>query len=109
LRRVEPPRPSAVRQAIAQAGERVNLLQPDLAIVPLGVLYTDFTELRYAGGKAWLMTLLDHTLKLVVGWAIAPSPDTELALPVRSGPGQDGTAWRLVAPNLPESAAPSAA
>jgi len=44
------------------------------------VLYTDFTELRYGGGKAWLMALLDHATKLAVGWAIGASADTQLAL-----------------------------
>jgi putative transposase len=79
-RRIRPPRPSAVRQAVQQAGRRANLLQPDLGIVPLGVLYTDFTELRYGCGKAWLMTLLDHVTKVVVGWALGVSADTTLAL-----------------------------
>lgn len=79
-RRIRPPRPSAVRQAITHAGWRANLLVPDVVIEPLGVLYTDFTELHYARGKAWLMTLLDHVTKLVVGWALGASADTVLAL-----------------------------
>lgn len=79
-RRIRPPRPSAVRQAVQQAGARANLLRPGVEIGPLAVLYTDFTELRYGGGKAWLMALLDHATKLAVGWAIGASADTQLAL-----------------------------
>ena len=46
------------------------------------VLYTDFTELVYAGGraKAHLMVLLDHAGKLVLGHAVAERAVRELAL-----------------------------
>ncbi len=79
-RRIRAPRPSAVRQVLAQAGSRVNLIRPGLAIGPLAVLYTDFTELRYGGGKAWLMALVDHASKVAPGWAVGSSADTALAL-----------------------------
>ena len=51
-------------------------------IRPLGVLYTDFTELVYADGqtKAHLVVLLDHTAKLVAGHAVERRAVTELAL-----------------------------
>lgn len=84
LRRTPAPRPSAVRQVIAQAGEQANLVAGLATIGPFVVLYTDFTELRYAHGKAWLMTLLDHRTKVVAGWALGTQADTVLAL----------TAWR---------------
>ncbi len=84
LRRTHAPRPSAVRQVIAQVGDRANLVVGLATIAPLAVLYTDFTELRYAHGKAWLMTLLDHRTKVVPGWALGAQADTLLAL----------TAWR---------------
>lgn len=80
LRRTRPPRPSAARQVIAQAGTRANLVAGLEAIDPLRVLYTDFTELRYAGGTAWLMALLDHRSKVVPGWGVAAHADTALAL-----------------------------
>ena len=80
LRRTHAPRPSGVRQVIAQAGGHANLVSalPEIGI--LEVLYTDFTELRYACGKAWLMALLDHRSKVVAGWALGAQADTDLAL-----------------------------
>lgn len=41
-------------------------------IRPLEVAYTDFTELVYAGGrrKAYLIPILDHASKVVLGWAV---------------------------------------
>lgn len=86
LRRTQAPPPSGVRQVITAAGAQANLVAGLTAIAPLGVLYTDFTELRYAAGRAWLMTLLDHGSKVVLGWALGPHADTALAL----------TAWRRV-------------
>lgn len=80
LRRTRPPRPSAVRQVIVTAGARANLVATLETIGPLAVLYTDFTELVYAAGKAWLMALVDHTSKVVPGWAVGAHADTALAL-----------------------------
>jgi hypothetical protein len=47
----------------------------------LGVLYTDFTELVYARGKAWLMTFVDHASKVVPGRALGPQADTTFIEP----------------------------
>lgn len=80
LRRVQPPPPSGVRRVLTEAGSRINLVRPGLRIDPLGLLYTDFTELVYGGGKAWLMTLVDHVTKVSPGWALGHSTDTALAL-----------------------------
>lgn len=80
LRRTHPPRPSAVRRVIAQAGQRANVVAGLGEIRRLQVLYTDFTELAYARGKAWLMALVDHRSKIVPGWAVAAHADTALAL-----------------------------
>lgn len=44
------PKPSGVRQAIEAAGDRVNLVARLDDIGIFDVLYTDFTELVYAGG-----------------------------------------------------------
>ena len=84
LRQTHVPPPSGVRQVLTQAGARANLVAGLPAIAPLQVLYTDFTELRYARGKAWLMALVDHASKVVAGWALGAHADTTLAL----------TAWR---------------
>ena len=74
LRRVRRPKPSAIRRAIDAAGPRANLLsrRRKAEIGPLEVIYTDFTELRYADGtrKAWLIPLLDHATKYVPGFAV---------------------------------------
>jgi putative transposase len=81
-RRVRKPKPSVPRKLLAKKGHRMTLLagieQPD----PLQVLYTDFTEIWYTRGgkKAYLMPLLDHATKWVIGWAVGHRPNTELAL-----------------------------
>jgi putative transposase len=80
LRGTRSPRPSAVRQVIASAGGRANLVAELATIGPLAVVYTDFTELVYAGGKAWLMALVDHASKVVPSWAVGAHADTALAL-----------------------------
>jgi putative transposase len=80
LRRTWAPRPSGLRQAIASAGPRANLVAGLVEIAVFQVLYTDFTELRSAGGKAWLMTLLDHRSKVSPGWALGRQADTGVAL-----------------------------
>jgi hypothetical protein len=80
LRRMRQPRPSGVRQAIASAGGRANLVAGLTAIQPFQVLVTDFTELRSTGGTAWLMTLLDHWSTVVPGWALGTQADTVVAL-----------------------------
>lgn len=80
LRTTLPPRPSALRQVITAAGERVNLLAQLDEVGPLAVFHTDFTELVYAAGKAQLVALVDHTAKVVPGWAVGLHADTGLAL-----------------------------
>lgn len=80
LRQTQPPRPSGLRQAITAAGARANLLVPLEEVGPLAAFHTDFTELVYACGKAQLMALVDHTSKVVPGWALAARADTALAL-----------------------------
>jgi putative transposase len=82
LRTTRVPRPSAIRQIIQEANGRANLIAALDLIEPFQVAYTDFTELRYADGdqKAYLMPILDHTSKLVYGWAVGESANTKLAL-----------------------------
>ena len=84
LRRVSRPKPSAIRRAIDTAGPRANLLakRKKAEIEALEVFYTDFTELRFAGGarKAWLIPLLDHRTKYVAGFAVGERANSELAL-----------------------------
>lgn len=83
-RTVVVPKPSPIRQVIEVAGPRANLLagRDKTEIGPFEVLYTDFTELIYAGGtrKAWLIPLLDHATKYVAGFAVGERANSELAL-----------------------------
>lgn len=81
LRRPRAPRASAVRRTIVAAGERANLLltlDHDARIFE--VLVTDFTELVYGAGKAWLMPIIDKRSKLVVGHAVSRSRNRSAAL-----------------------------
>ncbi len=63
-------------------GGKANLVAVLEAIEPFEVLYTDFTQLRYANGRerAFLIAFPDHASKLVLGWAVGPRAITELAL-----------------------------
>lgn len=82
LRSTHPPKPSGIRQVIEVAGGRANLVASLEAIEPLEVVYTDFTELVYAGGraKAHLIAFVDHGSKVALGWAVGLAAVTELAL-----------------------------
>lgn len=82
LRSVKPPKPSGIREVITAAGDRINLVAEKGEIEPFEVAYTDFTELVYADGhrKAYLMPIVDHMSKMVLGWAIGERAVTELAL-----------------------------
>lgn len=87
LRRwVRKPKPSVPRKLLQTKGHGMNLVVGMDVVEPLQVLYTDFTEIWYARGgkKAYLMPLLDHATKWVVGWALGHRPNTELALEVLS-------------------------
>jgi putative transposase len=82
IRSTRPPRPSGIRQAIAAAGKRVNLVAGKKVIRPFEVAYADFTELVYADGrwKAHLIPIIDHASKLALGWAVGERAVTGLAL-----------------------------
>ena len=82
LRRTHRPRLSGIQQAVASAGRHANLIGDKADIEPFAVLYADFTELRYASDqqKGYLITLIDHATKVVVGWAVGNRKTTEVAL-----------------------------
>ena len=89
IRGTRRPKPSGIRQAImvvdiaARAvGKRANLVSAMTKIRPFEVAYTDFTQLIYADGrgKAYLMAIVDHASKLVLGWAVGECAVTRLAL-----------------------------
>ncbi|MGH2670587.1 MAG: DDE-type integrase/transposase/recombinase, partial [bacterium] len=81
IRGTKLPKPSGIRRAITAAGGRINLVASRDTIGPFEVAYTDFTELVYANGrrKAYLMPLVDHATKLVLGWGVGERADTGLA------------------------------
>ena len=62
----------------------------------LEVLYTDFTELRFAGGvlKAWLIPLLDHASRYVLGFAVGERANSGLALDAWSAAQRTLTRYR---------------
>ena len=82
LRSTHRPRPSTVRKVIIEAGERANLVAQMDEIELFQVVYTDFTEILYAGGqrKAVLMPIIGHASKAAFGWAVGQSRGTALAL-----------------------------
>jgi transposase InsO family protein len=82
LRSTHRPRPSCVRKVILEAGERANLVAQMAEIGLFQVVYTDFTEILYAGGhrKAILMPIIGHVSKAAFGWAVGQSRGTALAL-----------------------------
>jgi transposase InsO family protein len=82
LRSTRRPKPSKVRQAIVEAGDRANLVAQLETIELFAVAYTDFTELVYAHGhrKAHLMPIIGHVCKMAYGWAIGEGPDAATAL-----------------------------
>lgn len=82
LRQTHRPRPSGIQQAIVSAGCRANLIGDKADIEPFAVAYADFTELSYAEvqQKGYLLTLVDHATKVVVGWAVGNRKTTEVAL-----------------------------
>ncbi len=80
LRGCRPPKPSGVRQVITTSGGRANLVAGLDGIGPFEVLYTDFTELVYRGGRAWLIAIIDHLTKYWLSWSLGETATTEIAL-----------------------------
>jgi transposase InsO family protein len=82
IRGTRAPKISGVRKAIEAAGDRINLVARRETIEAFDVAYTDFTELVYANGrrKAYLIPILDHASKMVLGWAVGVRAVTSLAL-----------------------------
>lgn len=97
IRSTRRPKPGGIRQALAVAGERANLVAGLETIGAGEVAYTDFTELVYADGarKAQLLPLLDHTSKMVWGWAVGERATTDLALKAWQAARQQLRVWRL--------------
>jgi transposase InsO family protein len=82
IRGTKPLKISGIRKAITAAGDRSNLVAGRETIQAFEVAYTDLTELVYANGrrKAYLIPILDHDSKMVLGWAVGERAVTSLAL-----------------------------
>jgi len=82
LRGTKAPKPSGIRRVITEAGDRANLVARLEEIGLFDVFYTDFTEIHYGapGQKAFLIPILGHVSKLVLGWALGERAITTLAL-----------------------------
>jgi transposase InsO family protein len=82
MRSTRRPKPGGVQRAIKVAGKHANLVAHMEDIEPFQVMYTDFTELRFADGreKGYLIPIIGHTSKMVYGWAVGETTDTTLAL-----------------------------
>ncbi len=82
LRSVSKPKPSSPRSYLNQSSNGLNLVKDIKDPKPFQVFYTDFTEINYRRGnkRAYLMPILDHNTKWVVGWAVGEHKNTSLAL-----------------------------
>lgn len=87
-RQIKKPKPSTIKEYLVALGDRANLVAEiksqgnNRPVEPLDILYTDYTRLAYCRGEkhAWLMTIIDHTSKTALGWAVGLSTDTQTAL-----------------------------
>lgn len=84
-----PPKPrfGAIKKIINEAGNKVNLIAQleDKRLLEIGEAgVTDFTEIVYDNGtkKAQLMTILEYQSRVVLGWEVAHTKNTQLTLGV---------------------------
>jgi len=95
-RKIKKPKPSFIAQSLLRLGNKMNLVAlkqiKGETIGSFEVGYTDFTELIYDQGrkKTQLMPIIDHATKLVSGWAIGKTANTQIAL----------EAWKMAAKNI---------
>jgi putative transposase len=81
-RKLKKKRKSGIEKILHELGPRVHLVKT----IPVEkrhiflILYTDFTEICYQGGKVYLIVFLDDVSKRAVGYAIGLSATTRLAL-----------------------------
>lgn len=74
-------KPSPVQEILKEATGQLNLVE-GREHGSLEAFSTDFTEVRYANGnrRAYLMAVVDLKSKYVLGWAVGPSANRDLAL-----------------------------
>lgn len=76
---------SGIDRILSFLGSRVLAIKrlPDEDFKKLGkIVYTDFTEIKYRGGKAklYLIPYLEQATKTILGYAVGEGPTTALAL-----------------------------
>ena len=76
---------SGIDKILSFLGSRVLAIKrvPEADFKKLGkIVYTDFTEIKYQGGKAklYLIPYLEQSAKVVLGYAVGEGPTTSLAL-----------------------------
>lgn len=81
-RRIVKKRRSGIEAILNELGSAVNLIRatPKETWKPLRMFCTDFTEILYRGGKAYLIPYLDVVSKRICGYAIGKEATTALAL-----------------------------
>jgi len=79
-RQIKNPEKSGIQKILEFLGVKANLLKTLGNIQPFSLIYTDMTEINYAGGKLYLLVYLDHITKKILGHALSKHPDTALAL-----------------------------
>jgi len=79
---INKPPPSEARKFIDSMGDGCNIVKKLDSIKPLQVFYTDYTEVFFDNGnkKGYLMALLDHSGKLIPGYALEKRKNTDTAL-----------------------------
>lgn len=82
MNNVDKPPQSEARKFIDSMGNGCNIVKKLDTIKPLQVFYTDYTEIFFDNGnkKGYLMALLDHSGKLIPGYALEKSKNTDTAL-----------------------------
>jgi len=80
--KTDKPPTSEAREMIDSFCSSFNRVKNLKEINPLGVFYTDYTEIKYDNGskKAYLMPILDHKSKFVAGYALEKRKDTDTVL-----------------------------
>lgn len=81
-RKVKRKKKSWIQKVIAFLGIRANLLFGASVNRVFQVIVSDITEIKYANGKkkAYLASHLDYYGKMILGWSLSTSPDTDLVL-----------------------------
>lgn len=80
-RRIVKKRRSGIETILNELGSAVNLIRTVReSFPPLRLFCTDFTEIPYRGGKAYLIPYLDAAGKRICGYALGTEQTTALAL-----------------------------